>query len=431
MNTFEILSVGLQFFALVIMTACLYSSLSDNYIYNRRNKFIVILVETIVIMLITDIPTFFLEGIGGSNFYNYLLSFFSYAACVFSAFIYSLYIYSYISNDVKVPSLVYSLSPILMVVGILLWLILSFNSNFFYIDDRGFSHEGSLYWVCQLPIVILLGFQCVFVVINSSKVTFRKMTLILIYSAIPLIGVFVNNFIGLDLRYVAISFSVLLMYLMIHQDELLNSVEQEKELTQKNAELIESKTKVMISQIQPHFMYNTLNAIYYLIEKDPVMAQKAVNVFSEYLRMNIDTLSISGPVPFEKEMKHIETYLWIEKLRFDDELNIVYDIQCRDFFVPALSIQPFVENAIKHGICKKPEGGTLTLKTFEEGDCAVVEIIDDGVGFDTDKAIPDDGREHVGVLNSKQRLTDQVNASVLVESEIGNGTRIRIIIPNI
>lgn len=430
MNNLEIVSLALQFLSLMIMTACLYSSLSDNYIYTKRNKYIVVLVETIVIMLITDIPTYFLEGIGGSNFYNHLLSFFSYAACVFSAMIYSVYIYNYISTEINVPKNINLVSKILTIFAILAWLILSFNSDFFYIDDLGFSHEGNIYWISQLPIILMLGFQCIFVVINASRITKRKVFLILVYCFIPITGVFINSFWELDLRYVAISFSVLLLYLMIHQDELIRSVEQEKELTMKNAELIDSKTKVMISQIQPHFMYNTLNAIYYLIEKDPVMAQKAVNVFSEYLRMNIDTLSISAPVPFEKEMKHIETYLWIEKLRFDDELTIVYDINCKDFFVPALSIQPFVENAIKHGICKKAEGGTLTFRTFEEGGSAVIEIIDDGVGFDVNIKDFNDGREHVGVANSKQRLSEQVNASVRIESEPGKGTTVRIIVPN-
>ena len=129
-------------------------------------------------------------------------------------------------------------------------------------------------------------------------------------------------------------------------------------------------------------------------------------------------------------MKHIETYLWIEKLRFDDELTIVYDINCKDFFVPALSIQPFVENAIKHGICKKAEGGTLTFRTFEEGGSAIIEIIDDGVGFDVSIKDFNDGREHVGVANSKQRLAEQVNASVRIESEPEKGTTVRIIVPN-
>lgn len=429
MSIYDLLSVGLEIFALIIMAACLYSSLSDNYINTRKNNFIVILIEMIFIMLITDIPAFFMQGIQESNFYQIWLGFFSYSACIFGAYVYSLYIYSYVSSDVKVPKILPVFNTFCMGLAIIMWFISCFNGMFYYVDEQGYSHEGVYYLISYLPVVFMLGTQCIFCVINSSSITWRKVARILVYSFIPLVGVGISSLWGIELQYITISISVLFLYLMIHQDDLIRSVEQEKELTQKNAELLDSRTKVMISQIQPHFMYNTLNAIYYLIEKDPAMAQKAVNVFSDYLRMNIDTLSISGTVPFEKELKHIETYLWIEKLRFDDELNIVYDIKNMDFDVPALSIQPFVENAIKHGICKKTEGGTLTLKTFKAEGNAVIEIIDDGVGFNPDNIQKDDGRTHVGLNNSIQRLESLLKGRVEINSEIGKGTKIRIVIP--
>ena len=92
-------------------------------------------------------------------------------------------------------------------------------------------------------------------------------------------------------------------------------------------------------------MYNALSSIAILCKLDPDTAYKATVAFSDYLRGNMDSLKQTTPVPFEKELEHLKKYLYIEKLRFDDQLNIEYDIQTTDFKIPLLSIQPLVENA--------------------------------------------------------------------------------------
>ena len=112
-------------------------------------------------------------------------------------------------------------------------------------------------------------------------------------------------------------------------------------------------------------------------------------------------------------------------MRFSDRINIVYDVQATDFYVPPLSIQPIVENAIKHGILKKLEGGTLTLKTFETADAYIVEITDDGIGFSIDDVRFDDNR-HFGLKNIQYRLEKMCRSELRVESEIGKGTKVSI-----
>ena len=134
------------------------------------------------------------------------------------------------------------------------------------------------------------------------------------------------------------------------------------------------------------------------------------------------------PVPFERELDHLEKYLYIEKLRFADKLNIAYDIQCTDFELPLLSIQPLVENAVKHGVGMKEDGGTVTIATRETDKAYEVIISDDGVGFDTE-AKKNDGRSHVGMENTRRRLKDMCNADVEITSVIGEGTVARVIIP--
>ena len=193
-------------------------------------------------------------------------------------------------------------------------------------------------------------------------------------------------------------------------------------------ELYEAKVSVMVSQIRPHFMYNALSSIAILCKLNPDTAYNATVAFSDYLRGNVDSLKQTAPVPFEKELEHLKKYLYIEKLRFEDQLNIEYDIQTVDFEIPLLSIQPLVENAVKHGVGMKEEGGTVKISTRETDDAYEVIIEDDGVGFDPDE-IKDDGRSHVGMENTKKRLRDMCGADVTITSAVGKGTTARIVIP--
>lgn len=201
---------------------------------------------------------------------------------------------------------------------------------------------------------------------------------------------------------------------------------------QKNARLSEEVTQLntalMLSQIQPHFLYNALNAIKYLTRKDPKQAESAVVNFSNYLRTNMDSLTQKTPVPFTKELEHIKNYVGIEQIRFAERLEIVYDIECTDFTIPPLTIQPLVENAIKHGVNQKPEGGTVTLKTYESANCYFVEVLDDGVGFTVGEK-KDDGRSHVGIENITSRLSSMLGASLDIISAPGKGTKAIVKIP--
>lgn len=193
-------------------------------------------------------------------------------------------------------------------------------------------------------------------------------------------------------------------------------------------ELYESRVAIMVSQIQPHFLYNSLTSIAMMCSINPETAQEATITFAEYLRGNMDSLKQKTPVPFTKELEHLKKYLYIEKLRFGEDLNIEYDIQATDFMLPQLSIQPLVENAVKHGVGMKREGGTVTIATRETETAYEVIVSDDGVGFDTE-AVKNDGRSHVGMDNVRRRLDEMCGGKVEITSQIGQGTVSRVIIP--
>ncbi|MER2080496.1 MAG: histidine kinase [Ruminococcus sp.] len=198
---------------------------------------------------------------------------------------------------------------------------------------------------------------------------------------------------------------------------------------QMQKELYEARVSIMVSQIQPHFLYNSLTSIAMMCTKDPQLAKTATINFADYLRGNMNSLREKNPVPFTQELEHLKKYLMLEQMRFGDMLNIVYDIQATDFRLPQLSVQPLVENAVKHGVGMKEDGGTVTIATRERDDCYEVIITDDGVGFDTSAPPKNDGRSHVGMENTKQRLREMCGAEVIVESEVGMGTVSTIRIP--
>ena len=201
-------------------------------------------------------------------------------------------------------------------------------------------------------------------------------------------------------------------------------LEAEKNMVE--AQLKESRISIMLSQIQPHFIYNTLGTIERMCLKDPQRAFDLVRNFSLYLRGNFSELDSVTPIRFAEELKHIEYYVNIEKVRFPD-MNIEYEIEATEFVLPALSVQPLVENAIKHGLMRLETGGTVVISSYETPKHFCVEVTDDGAGFDT--AAPIDEKKHVGLRNIRGRLKAMVNGDLVLESKPGVGTKAVIMIP--
>jgi len=200
------------------------------------------------------------------------------------------------------------------------------------------------------------------------------------------------------------------------------------EKMQTERKLAESRISIMLSQIQPHFLYNALAVISSLCDKNPAEAKKATINFSNYLRANMNLLERTEPIPFENELNHTIGFLNLEKAMYGEALNVIYDIQTKNFKLPALTMQPIVENAIKYGIGKKEGGGTVAISTKETDSGYLIIVSDDGAGFEQDK-INDDGQQHIGINNVRLRLSAQCGGSLEIESKPGAGTSAKIIIP--
>ena len=304
-------------------------------------------------------------------------------------------------------------------------------------------YDTWLYWVAAQVLANIILFGCL---MREFYVTKGKERWLYIGSLLPLIS-FILDVVMTDLGLwkggaaskcvFVVLFAVALVIILRIIPRNINSAAKAKEMelqksqleAEKNmveAELKESRISIMLSQIQPHFIYNTLGTIERMCLKDPQKAFELVRNFSLYLRGNFSELDSVTPIRFEQELKHVEYYINIEKVRFPD-MNIEYDVEATEFVLPALSVQPLVENAIKHGLMRLETGGTVKIHSYETSTHFCVEVTDSGVGFDVNATI--DEKKHVGLRNIRGRLKAMVNGALILESEPGVGTKAVIMIP--
>ncbi len=332
------------------------------------------------------------------------------------------YLTSYLSAKTRVSRKPLYLVRCLCVMAVVSVVISQFNHMYYLIDENNMYCRQRLYWFSQVG-----GIACMFIegglLIKYRQSLSRKEFLIMgSYIVLPVIAMSIQIMVyGLALLNIATTVSMLFIYIGIQIEQAV--INQEREL-----ELAQTRIAMMISQIQPHFLYNALTAIRQLCLTRPELAAQAVESFSYYLRGNMDALSQKSPVPFSRELEHLENYLMIEKLRFPN-LKIIYHLQAEAFELPSLTLQPLVENSIRHGI-KAGAGKTLTvtISTWEDIDALYLQIDDNGRGFDPER-VQADGRSHVGISNTRSRIEKMCGGKLYIESVPEKGTRVTVRIP--
>lgn len=213
--------------------------------------------------------------------------------------------------------------------------------------------------------------------------------------------------------------------------QIQEQLEQKLEATGQQLEL--ARLKNSSSQMQPHFLYNALASIREIVLDDPEYASDLIYDFTTHLRACIRSMAGDNLVTFSQELENIKSYVNIEKMRFGEKLSIEYDCPETGFDIIPLSIQPLVENAIRHGIYERgTDGGTVKVNSCREGNHFVVQVEDNGIGFDfetTMKEVKNGERDSTGLFNLILRLETLLNAHVEVDSQIGIGTKITVTIP--
>lgn len=290
-----------------------------------------------------------------------------------------------------------------------------------WFDEDHILMGGPLHYLCFILSMVLLVWLVIRSLIQFQSVRRRE-------SVLPLlIGFIILTLTLMDQRLefntpiafltVAIVESITLMYLWLH----LQFVREHE-----NALHAEQRIRIMVSQIQPHFLFNTLTTIQALCRKDPEKAFETTEKFGAYLRQNIDSLSQSQLIPFERELEHTRIYTDIEQIRFPS-IRLSFDIRDDQFELPALTLQPMVENAIRHGV-RGVKDGSITVRTQLADDFHEIVIRDNGKGFDPAELQKLPG-VHIGIANVRERIETLCGGTFELYSREGEGTTVFIRIP--
>ena len=190
-------------------------------------------------------------------------------------------------------------------------------------------------------------------------------------------------------------------------------------------ESAQQQISIMMLQMRSHFICNTLTSIYYLCGTDAKKAQQVVGRFTDYLQQNFRTVTKMEPVPFAEELEHTQAYLEVEKARFEDQLSVTFDLPVTDFALPALTLQPIVENAVKYGVLPDREALSIVVRTAQTEAGVTLTVEDTGPGY----APTEDDEPHIALRNIRKRLDMMCGGTLEILPREGGGTVARVFVP--
>ncbi|BAH46828.1 two-component hybrid sensor and regulator [Brevibacillus brevis NBRC 100599] len=218
--------------------------------------------------------------------------------------------------------------------------------------------------------------------------------------------------------------------------EIKSRIEALTTIKQSVREQLRLEAAWLQAQIQPHFLFNALSAVTALSDINLDKMRDLLYEFSNFLRNKFKFEDMDGLVPIETELSLVRSYLYIEKVRFEERLQVVWEIDdCEDVKIPFLTIQPLVENAIKHGVMNRIRGGEITIRISVQETHVEITVEDDGIGMDEDQIQrllerKADSRSGVGLINTDQRLKRHFGTGLHIESTQGTGTKVTFHVRN-
>ena len=316
----------------------------------------------------------------------------------------------------------------LSVLGIVLVVLTQFTGLYYSFDSQNIYHRNNT-WYFLSVLIPMLGMlvDCSLIVQYRRYITKRVMVALLSYIVLPFAAAIILLFYyGISLTNIAINISMIEIFVeaMIEQGQKV--AEQERMLAKQTKELTESRISSMKSQIQTHFIFNVLGSISGYCKINPQKADEQLARFSRYLRRNMRFMEEQGLIDFEEEVRQVEDYVALEQMRFENMIEYGENLEYTDFQIPPLTVQPLVENAIKHGLVEHDRTGSVCLFSRREDDYIVIEVVDDGYGFEMEELEKD---ESIGIRNVRYRLEHLAGATLKIESTPEEGSKATISIP--
>lgn len=295
-----------------------------------------------------------------------------------------------------------------------------FSETIYYYDPEGIYHRGPLYPLLLVPPVLIMAVNLAGLWRRRVWLNQKQYTALLIYLLLPAVGmvmqIFFYGILSIALCTVAAAL-VMLVFLLVDQQEQF--IRQTEENAQKEFD-------IRILQMRPHFIYNALTSIYYITEADTEKGLGVLRDFAIYLRRVFDNVTQRKPIPFKEELEHTRAYLSVETVRFEGQLKVVLDTPHTDFLLPPLTLQPIVENAVKHGMDPETELLTVIIRTRAVNGGSEITVENDGADF-----VPMlEGEEGVGLASTGVRLRRMCGGNLKIAPRDGGGTIVTMWIPD-
>jgi len=399
--------------ALGTLLALLLAVLLDDYMSRDRKRIMTIIMALVFGLIVQNFMEYLFAAHRVSNALHVANSVFGYAV---RPVILALFL------SVVKPGGRYRPAWALVGVNAAVYLTAFFSKLSFYYTVNGNFKAGPLRHTCTLVSAVLFLWLFILTMRQFHPRSKKESWLPILVTAL-IAGAVVMDFTvifdeqPLSFLTMAIVIACVFYYVWLH----LRFVREHEQALQ-----AEQRIQIMMTQIQPHFLFNTLSAIRTLCAKDPPTAIHVIEQFSIYLRQNLETLDRTNLVPLSRELEHTRIYAEIEMLRFPN-IRVDYDIQDADYSIPPLTIQPLVENAIRHGVRIREEG-VVALKTYRDGKDHVIVIADNGTGFDA-RVPQSEGGTHIGLANVKDRVERLCRGSMTIDSRPGEGTAVTLRLP--
>ena len=292
---------------------------------------------------------------------------------------------------------------------------------FYYITPDNLYVQGPQHPFLIVPVMAIMLLNLAGVIRRRDRLTRKYYVAFLIHLLPVIVVVLVQMIVYYEVILVlAMCISMLSMFAIILYDQIGQYMRQQREIAHQRA-------SIMVLEMRPHFIYNAMMSIYYLCAQDPKKAQQVTLDFTSYLRKNFTAIASEDTVPFSEELEHTRAYLAVEQVQFEDSLFVEYDTPHKEFRVPPLTLQPIVENAVKHGMDPEYAPLRISIRTRATDSGSEIVVEDNGPGFDP--AVVDDCEPHIALANIRQRLKMMCGGKMTIRPRVGGGTAITVTIP--
>ncbi len=297
--------------------------------------------------------------------------------------------------------------------------VTQFTDAFYYTTSDNQYFRGSWFALLMIPLVVIMVLNITGLMKRRKKLSKKVFIALLVYLLPTAIFIIIYMFAAID---VLVTFWMVLcamtMFSLILTDNVEKYMQQQRKIASQHA-------SVMVLQMRPHFIYNTMMGIYYLCDQDPKKAKQVTLDFTTYLRKNFVAIASEDTIPFSAELEHTRAYLAIEQAQFEDSLFVSFDTPHTMFRVPPLTLQPIVENAVKHGMKSSSEPIHISVVTRQTNTASEIIVEDDGIGFD----LVDDNEPHIALNNIRERLELMCKGKLIIVPREGGGISVKVTIP--